>query len=382
MLGTKYTDINPGTACSFFPKNKRLKIQKQDLQLINNKNSLMKNSLSSNDYNINNDSFNIKGITFLNQNEKKHENQNLNFESKNNKWNYCYNSNQPKQKYTSLASTTGAKFYRNSGNKLVQSSYGRKYFLSNGYDINKSSNKKNLKMSVKRGGGYDGGRGKGFRVSSVEKNSLNNRMIERFINQCESDVKKALYEMGVAKKIQDSSKKQSQNSNWNNIQSSIFKEGKKAKQYNKYSNNLPFLGTQNLDKKNNLQKKKRNFGYKNSGGCSETNVININNFFNFFSDMNNITYNNNMLNFNSNNNNNNFINQIINNNLQINNNKNNNHNNNLFASATDSTINNNLASNSTNSNIGNNNIKVLMFQVQSLIKLFLIIQYQISMIIY
>ena len=356
MLGTKYTDINPGTACSFFPKNKRLKIQKQDLQLINNKNSLMKNSLSSNDYNINNDSFNIKGITFLNQNEKKHENQNLNFESKNNKWNYCYNSNQPKQKYTSLASNTGAKFYRNSGNKLVQSSYGRKYFLSNGYDINKSSNKKNLKMSVKRGGGYDGGRGKGFRVSSVEKNSLNNRMIERFINQCESDVKKALYEMGVAKKIQDSSKKQSQNSNWNNIQSSIFKEGKKAKQYNKYSNNLPFLGSQNLDKKNNLQKKKRNFGYKNSGGCSETNVININNFFNFFSDMNNITYNNNMLNFNSNNNNNNFINQIINNNLQINNNKNNNHNNNLFASATDSTINNNLASNSTNSNIGNNNI--------------------------
>ena len=102
----------------------------------------MKNSLSSNDYNINNDSFNIKNITFLNQNEKKHENQNLNFESKNNKWNYCYNSNQPKQKYTSLASTTGAKFYRNSGNKLVQSSYGRKYFLSNGYDINKSSNKK------------------------------------------------------------------------------------------------------------------------------------------------------------------------------------------------------------------------------------------------
>ena len=85
-------------------------------------------------------------------------------------------------------------------------------------------------------------------------------------------------------------------------------------------------------------------------------IININNFFNFFSDMNNITYNNNMLNFNSNNNNNNFINQIINNNLQINNNKNNNHNNNLFASATNSTINNNLASNSTNSNIGNNNI--------------------------
>ena len=59
-------------------------------------------------------------------------------------------------------------------------------------------------MSVKRGGGYDGGRGKGFRVSSVEKNSLNNRMIERFINQYESDVKKDLYEMSVEKKIKDS----------------------------------------------------------------------------------------------------------------------------------------------------------------------------------
>ena len=76
--------------------------------------------------------------------------------------------------------------------------------------------------------------------------------------------------------------------------------------------------------------------------------------------MNNITYNNNIINFNSfNNSNNNIINQIINNNFQ--NNKNNNHNTNLFSSSTDSTINNNFASNSTNSNIGNNNIIYLVF---------------------
>ena len=181
-------------------------------------------------------------------------------------------------------------------------------------------------------------------------------MIERFINQCESNVKKALYEMGITKKIQDISTKQSSNSNWNKMQSGYFKEIKKMKQNNKYSDGLPFLGKQNQDKKSSIQKKKRNFGYRKSGDCSETSVININNYFNFFSDMNNITYNNNILNFNSNNNsNNNIINQLINTN-NLKNNKNNNHNSNLFASETNSTINNNLASNSTNSNIGNNNI--------------------------
>ena len=83
MLGTKYTDINPGTACSFFPKNKRLKIQKQDLQLINNKNSLMKNSLSSNDYNINN-FFNF----FSDMNNITYNNNMLNFNSNNNNNNF------------------------------------------------------------------------------------------------------------------------------------------------------------------------------------------------------------------------------------------------------------------------------------------------------
>ena len=353
MLGSKYTGISPGTLTSFFPKNKRLKIQKQDLHLLNHRNSLMKNSISSNDYsNINNDSFNINGLNFVRQNEKNLEHQNSNLDSKNNKWNYCYNLNQPKQKFTSLASTTGTRFYRNTGNKLIQSSYGRKYYLSNGYELNKISNKKNAKMFTKKGVGGHENKPKGYRVSSVEKNSISNRMIERFINQCESNVKKALFEMGLTKNIQDNSNKPTPNSNWNNIQSVGFKDSKKLKQNNKYSDGLPFLGIHNQERKNSIQKKKSNFGYKKSGDSSETSVININNYFNFFSDMNNITYNNNILNFNSNNNsNNNIINQIINNNL-----KNNKNNNNLFASETNSTINNNLASNSTNSNIGNNNI--------------------------
>ena len=131
MLGSKYSLISPGTFTSFFPKNKRLKIQKQALHLLNNKNKIMKKSISNNDYsniniNINNDSFNINDLNFLLQNDKKLEYQDSNIDSKNNKWNYCYNLNQPKQKYTSLALSTGTRFYRNAGNTLIQSSYGRK----------------------------------------------------------------------------------------------------------------------------------------------------------------------------------------------------------------------------------------------------------------
>ena len=43
MLGSKYSGISPGTLTSFFPRNKRLKIQKQDLHLLNNKKTTMKN---------------------------------------------------------------------------------------------------------------------------------------------------------------------------------------------------------------------------------------------------------------------------------------------------------------------------------------------------
>ena len=35
MLGSKYSGISPGTLTSFFTKNKHLKIQKQDLHLLN-----------------------------------------------------------------------------------------------------------------------------------------------------------------------------------------------------------------------------------------------------------------------------------------------------------------------------------------------------------
>ena len=347
MLGSKFNGMSSGTLYSFFPRNKRLKISKRDLNFINTKNSLNRNS-SNRDYNnLNNDSFNINGLTFISQNKKELDNSmsNNNFEAAKSKWNYNYGSNKQKQKYASLASSAGKTFYRNSGNKLIQSSYGRKYYLSNGYDINKDSKKRNLKMVPKKGIGNEDSY-RGLRVSSVEKNSLNNRIIERIINQYETNVKKVLYEIGVVKDIQDSTNRALKSSNWNNGKSANIKETKKGKQGNKNYNNLPVLGNQNQERNKNILKKKKNIGYAMPENSSETNIININNFINFFSDINNVTYNNNNHIYNNSNNNNNNI-------LNF---GNNNNNNNLYASATDTTINNNLACNSTNSNIGNNNI--------------------------
>ena len=349
MLGSKLHGLSSGTLYSFFPRNKRLKISKQGLNFINTKNTLNKNSSNNKDYNnFDNNSFNIKGITFIGSNKKdlEHQPPKKNFESTSNKWNYNYGSNNQKQKYSSLAASTGKYFYRNSTNKLVQSSYGRKYYINNGYDMNKDQKKRNLKMISKKG--IDN-RGKGLRVSSVEKNSLDNRFFERFINQCETNMKKVLYEMGVVRGIQESIKSGLKNNNWNNLKSASIKDTKKIKQVNKNYSDLPFLGNQNFEKDKNQQKKKKNYGYSKDN--SETNIININNFINFFSDINNITYNNNNPNYNNSNNNNNNIHHHLGNN-----NNNNNININLYASGTDTTMNNNLASNSTNSNIGNNNI--------------------------
>ena len=332
MFDANFTSFNPDTLYSFFPKNKRLKISKKGLNFISNKN-LLNNAQKNNNF------FNIKGISIVN--DKKPNNQLKNFEVTNYKWNYNYNydENLKKQKFNAFASSTGKNFYRNSGGKITQSSYGRKYYLNNGYNLNRNNTKKNLKMNPKNNIPE---RVKSVRGNSIEKNNLNNRLIERFISQYESKVKKVLYEMGVVGSIKEKTNKPL-SSNHNNYKSLSSKNTLKSTQTERNNSNLPFLGNnQNQEgNKHNLQKLKKIYGYSNLNSCSETNIININNFINFFSDANNMTYN-------CNNNNNNGNN--------IGNNNNCNNNTNMYVSATNTTINNNLASNSTNSNIGNNNI--------------------------
>ena len=343
MFDTNIPKFNPETLYSFFPKNKRLKLSKQGINFISNSNMI--NNPQNNNFLI------INGLSAPNN---KGMNQIKNFNSTNYKWNYNYNygvnsnsnPNLNNQRFNAFASSTGTNFYKG---KITQSSYGRKYRVNNGYKLKGNSQKKNLKMNSKnnlienkipervrsvRGGGN----------SLDQKNALNNRLIERFFNQYESNMKKVLYEMGVTGNIKEKITTPLSRSNNNNIKSFNTKNTIKSK--SDKNNNLPFLNQNQPDSnKMNLQKPKKIYGYSNLNPSSETNIININNFINFYSDANNIT------NYRENNNNNNN-----NNNNLLNNNYNNNHFNNIYGTLTNTTLNNNLATNSTNSNIGNNNI--------------------------
>ena len=336
MFDSNPNKFNPDTLYSFLPKNKRLKLSKQGINFISNAN--MANNPQNNNFLI------INGINSSNNNNNKQMNSIKNFNSTNYKWNYNYatnsnsNTNQNSllnnQKFTGF-SYTGTNFYKA---KASQSSYNRKFRVNNGYKLKTSSQKKNLKMSSKnsivenkipeRVRSVRGG-------SSLEqKNMLNNRIIEHFFNQYETNVKKVLYEMGVVGNIKDKSRIPLSKSNNTNLRNFGNKNYSSKKTNDK--NNLPFLNAQNQP--NNEPKKIYEFSNMNPG--SETNIININNFINFYSDANNnLGYSTNINNLNNNNMNNN-----------------NNHLNHIYGTLTNTTLTNNLATNSTNSNIGNNNI--------------------------
>lgn len=92
--------------------------------------------------------------------------------------------------------------------------------------------------------------------SSLEqKNMLNNRIIEHFFNQYETNVKKVLYEMGVVGNIKDKSRIPLSKSNNTNLRNFGNKNYSSKKTNDK--NNLPFLNAQNQP--NNEPKKYMNF---------------------------------------------------------------------------------------------------------------------------
>ena len=333
MFESNPRKFNNDNLYSFFPREKRL-LYKQGINFISNAN--IANNPQNNNFLI------INGLNSTNNNNNNKQMGSIkNFNSTNYKWNYfnynyATNSNQNSilnsQKYTGF-SNTGTNFYKN---KTSQSSNGRKLRMNNGFKLRTVAQKKNLKMSSKnsiienkipeRVRSVRGG-------SSLEqKNMLNNKMIEHFFNQCETNVKKVLFEMGVVGNIKDNKTRipMSKSNNLRNFGTKNYSSKKIDK-----NNNLPFLNSQNLQ--NNEPKKA--YDYTNLNPSSETKIININNFINVFSDgNNNIGYTPNANNLNSNMNNNNT------------------HLNNIYGTLTNTTLNNNLATNSTNSNIGNNNI--------------------------
>ena len=324
--------FNPDILYSFFPKNKRLKLSKQGIHFISNTN-MINNLQSKNILNMNEQSAtNNRGINPL-----------KNFKSTNYKWNNNYdsnpnsNSNINTQKINGFASSTGTNFYKG---KNIQSSYGRKFRVNNGYQFKGNSQKKNIKINSKNNliENKNSERVQSVKVSDSleDKSGLNNnnRLIERFFNQYETNVKKVLFEMGVVGNIKDKIITPLSRSNNNNIKSYNTKSLTRVKSD---KNNLPILNNQNLqDNKITLHKTNKIYGFSNFNPSSERNIININNYINFYSHGNHMTYNSNS-----------------HNNIMK---YNNNHFNNIYGTLTNTTLNNNLATNSTNSNIGNNNI--------------------------
>ena len=242
MFDSDITKFYPETLYSFFPKNKRLKLSKQGINFISNSN--MTNNPQSNNFLI------INGLSTSNN---KGMNQIKNFNSTNYKWNYNYNyaknSNSNfngHQNFNGFASSTGTNFYKG---KITQSNYGRKFRVNNnGYKFKGNSQKKNLKMTSKNSLNEKiPERVKSVRGSDSleQKNALNNRLIERFFNQYETNVKKVLYEMGVVGNIKDKISPPLSKSNNTNIKSLTTKNSMKQKN----ENNLPFLNNQNEIKK-------------------------------------------------------------------------------------------------------------------------------------
>ena len=324
---------------SIFQKNKKLKLSKQGINLISNgnlpNNPQNKNFLIINGINSNNNNNSNKQMTSI-----------KNFNSTNYNWNFNYapnqntnqNSIQNSQKYNGFSST-GYNFYKT---KTSQSSYNRKFRMNNGYKLKTSSQKKNLKMSAKNGVAENRipERVRSVRgMSSLEKkNMLDNRIIEHFFNQYQTNVEKVLYEFGVVGNIKDRERMPLSKSNNNNLRHFGNKKYSSKKNPERNNNNLPFLNAQNQP--NNEPKKIYSYMNPNPENNNNTNIININNFISFYSDANNnLGYSTNINNLNSN------INNMNNNNL-----------NNIYGTLTNTTLTNNLATNSTNSNIGNNKI--------------------------
>ena len=193
MLENSLNKARTKTIYSFFPKNKRLRLSKQNLKYFTKEKNL---DSSENSYNINNNNSSKKtknlektgGANNNNQHSNSYTKNKLNFNSTNSKWNYYYNfnMNSAKPKFN-IASSTAVNFWKGgNGNK----------FKINNFIKKNSNNKKSAKIRTNNFMGIN--RLKNDRGSSVEqKYALNSKLFEQFINQYEKKIKKALLDIGI-----------------------------------------------------------------------------------------------------------------------------------------------------------------------------------------
>ena len=217
------------TMYSFFPKNKRLRLSKQNLKYLS-KERLLDNSDQSN-INLGKNNISKKNKINEKQNQANSYTKNsLNYIAQNNKWNYNFNFNinSSKPKYN-IGSSTSINFWKGQNN-------GNKFKLNNFIKKNSNNNsKKNNKMRANNFMNIN--RIKNDRGSSVEqKYALNSKLFEQFINQYEQKIKKALFDIGINPDVK-----------YNETNRDYFRN-----EYDGNFNNLPFLNT---NSNNNEQKK-------------------------------------------------------------------------------------------------------------------------------
>ena len=223
---------------TLFPKNKKLRISKQNLKYFTKEN--LDSSDNSNYFNNNKNNINRKAkLAERNQpnsNNNSFSKNRINFNSNNNYWNnnYMFNINSSKPKI-GISSSTSINFWKSSTN-------GK--FKTNNFIKKNNNNKKSAKMRTNNFMNVN--KLKEDRGSSVEqKYALNSKLFEQFINQYEEKIKKALLDIGVnPEKCKDTNKDYFSN------------------QYDKFFNNLPIL---NKNNNNNEQKNNEinNLKYKN-----------------------------------------------------------------------------------------------------------------------
>ena len=246
MLENSLNKARTKTIYSFFPKNKRLRLSKQNLKYFTKEKNL---DSSENSYNINNNNSSKKtknlektgGANNNNQHSNSYTKNKLNFNSTNSKWNYYYNfnMNSAKPKFN-IASSTAVNFWKGgNGNK----------FKINNFIKKNSNNKKSAKIRTNNFMGIN--RLKNDRGSSVEqKYALNSKLFEQFINQYEKKIKKALLDIGI-----NPNEKYNET---NRDRDYYFNEY--DKNFNSY-NNLPFL---NNNTNNNIMNEQNINSYANT----------------------------------------------------------------------------------------------------------------------
>ncbi len=276
------------TMYSFFPKNKRLRLSKQNLKYLS-KERLLDNSDQSN-INLGKNNISKKNKINEKQNQANSYTKNsLNYIAQNNKWNYNFNFNinSSKPKYN-IGSSTSINFWKGQNN-------GNKFKLNNFIKKNSNNNsKKNNKMRANNFMNIN--RIKNDRGSSVEqKYALNSKLFEQFINQYEQKIKKALFDIGINPDVK-----------YNETNRDYFRN-----EYDGNFNNLPFLNTNsnnNEQKKglNNLKTKTNkiissynlnvdNLNYLELKTSTNENSNNINNNNNLTNSINSINGNNNII---------------------------------------------------------------------------------------